>query len=196
MLGHYMNLKRCLTTTRGDGSSREGGVDLARWECSVSEGLDIETLRAAYRVAKQYVEREASREIVANALYALKMRTASRKEDAADIESRVLALTPELTRYPPDVVVEGLKDIARNQSFFPTLAEIIRTLDRFMDKRRSILTAIEIAGRNASKPKDAEGRNEELDDLRSDPCWVEWMRQVNDNPLTVKPWEQFRREWG
>ena len=190
-----MNLKRCLTTTRGDGSSREGGADLARWECSISAGVSVETLRAAYRVAAEYVNAGSQQGDILQALYALDRRTASRAEDSADVKNKAMAYATELTRYPLEVVIDACKQIAREQTFFPALAEIVKACDRLMDKRRAILTAIEIAGRKAAKPEQTAGANDELATLRDDPAWIEWMRQVNDNPLTVKPWEQFQREY-
>jgi len=122
---------------------------------------------------------------VTAALYALRSRTAARKEDAADLENKALTYATELEKYPPDVVVEGCKSIARKQKFFPALAEIITELESLMQKRRTILAAIERAGRRVELPPVTVDRPD-----TDDPVWQEWMKGfLAGNHVTF---EQFK----
>ena len=132
----------------------------------------METLRECYRVVAPACKQTCPSEVVTAALYALRSRTVARKEDAADLENKALTYATELEKYPPDVVVEGCKNVARRQKFFPALAEIIEELEGLMQKRRAVLAAIERAGRD-DKPKPVAVDRPDTDD----PVWQAWMKE-------------------
>ena len=159
--------------------------DLSEWECEIG-ATDVETLRECYRIVSPACKQACPSEVVTAALYALRSRTAARKEDAADLENKALTYATELEKYPPDVVVEGCKSIARKQKFFPALAEIITELESLMQKRRAILAAIERAGRRV-EPRPVTVDRPDTDD----PVWQEWMKGfLAGNHVTFEEYKQ------
>jgi len=189
LLKHSMNLRRSLRTTSSGGYELSGGADAGEWTCDIAPGVNVETLRAAYRIAKAAVDVQSSDELVMNALMALRSRTASRKQDSEDVSARAKMYVTELTRFPPDVVVEAGKQLGRTQTFFPALAEIVTACEALVAKRRAILAAIERAGK-ANKPAPVTVDRRDSDD----PVWQEWMKDfLAGNHVTFEEFKEARK---
>jgi hypothetical protein len=80
--------------------------------------------------------------MVVEELARLRMLTKSRAGDETDRELTYVALAEELVEFPPDVIRSALRKIARRETFFPSLAEMIDQCQREVRNRRLIARAI------------------------------------------------------
>lgn len=118
----------------------------------------------------------------------------------ADPDSYLRAVRSLLTQSPPDVAAEAVYNLITANKYMPEVAELDTALQDATVKRHRIVQACRVAykecQRRAAESESARQRAEERAANVDDPCWQEWMRQVGQSLPTVKPWEQFKREWG
>jgi hypothetical protein len=98
-------------------------------------------MAAARALASAALEPMPQPEIVKE-LLKLKRLTKSRAEPEADLEAIFVAFAEELADYPPDVIRCALRQIARHETFFPSLNEIIAECQPLTHKRRCIARAL------------------------------------------------------
>ena len=100
-------------------------------------------LQAAQQVILSTLQPAPPR-LVVEELARLRRLTKSRAEDETDREATYVALAEELSEFPPDVVRGALRQIARRETFFPSLAELRDQCQRDFRKRRLIARAVGI----------------------------------------------------
>lgn len=82
-------------------------------------------------------------EVSAKAVMALKLRTKARADDQADLEARVALMIDDLADYPADVVIDGCRAWAKQNTWFPSWKELTDYLDFRVKKRRKMLEALQ-----------------------------------------------------
>ena len=108
---------------------------------SLRQPVSASAMAAARALASAALEPMPQPEIVKE-LLKLKRLTKSRAEPEADLEAIFVAFAEELADYPPDVIRCALRQIARHETFFPSLNEIIAECQPLTHKRRCIARAL------------------------------------------------------
>lgn len=103
--------------------------------------LEVTRLQRARKLAAIALA-PAPPKMVVEELARLRMLTKSRAGDETDRELTYVALAEELVEFPPDVIRSALRKIARRETFFPSLAEMIDQCQREVRNRRLIARAI------------------------------------------------------
>lgn len=80
--------------------------------------------------------------LIKRELARLRVSTKSRAETDDDLAMGFQVLAEECAEYPPDVVMWALRSWAKQETFYPSLAEIRDRLQRGVKKRRQLMQAI------------------------------------------------------
>lgn len=84
------------------------------------------------------MDRSSTASLVAREASRCLSLTASRPREATDMAMMAAALTDEMVRFSPDVVVTVFRQWSRREKWWPTLAELIEECHRLTSTRRSL----------------------------------------------------------
>ena len=92
--------------------------------------------------AVDFINRRASRNLIAGKLAQLRATMARAKENKDDMRLLLATYADHLAQYPPDVVCHVIDEIITTEKWFPQISELIRRCDKLMSFRKSLLTAL------------------------------------------------------